>query len=345
MKQRFETKDQNQTKLDRRLLEEVGARGVVKGGRSKPRLDEIKDLLSLGAQPDHWVQDEYGDDEYYNAIISAVHQESSQAITIAKLLILKFSTFGNKDRGRDWESPLGFSFLFGRHEMWKMILQTKTAINPIYSFLTKFDESKAEKLQVLKTIDKFYSLSKVIQSDLEQIRSDRIFNNTIVRQNLAVLVDFCRIKGTDYLFKIFGKSYSIKSALGWRFKKQYHFKWIAQEMLERNFRAGKCSIQNMGTHFEVNVIVRLSKPYRFFQILSKFSLFRIVSIRKKGAASCCDILNTFNFNSWKFMEIHIILYINSKTKFLTKTSNGWFDSTTDAAIKSFCKKHCFSMLL
>jgi len=186
--------------------------------------------------------------------MSTVYKDSENEIV--KLFCEKFPKFGISDRGRKEETPLGYSIYYEEimrnNKMAKTILKSKRPINPIYSFLRwSRDQSKEEKMEMLKTIDEFYNLSKVIQSDLEQIRKDGKFNDYYVRENLEVLFDFCQSKGTDYLLKVFGKSYSIKSPLGWRFKKEKHFKWVAQEMVNRNFKNGKCSIENMGNDLQV----------------------------------------------------------------------------------------------
>ena len=60
MKQRMETKSEKQIELDRKLLEETGAKWDVNGQSPKPNLDEIYKLISLGAQPDHWVEQDMG---------------------------------------------------------------------------------------------------------------------------------------------------------------------------------------------------------------------------------------------------------------------------------------------
>ena len=107
-------------------------------------------------------------------------------------------------------------------------------------------------MTILKTIDRNYNLSKVIKTDFEQIREEEKVTNWDVVKNLPVLYDFCvSNNGADYWSKIFGKSYSIKSPLGWRFKKGNSFRWVAQELQTREFKNGKCSIQNKGTHFLV----------------------------------------------------------------------------------------------
>jgi len=254
MKERLENKDEKQIELDRRLLEQIGERW-----EGKANLEEIKELISMGAQPDHWVEDGYC---LYNAIMSTVFKDSENEIEIVKLFCEKFPKFGISDRGREDESPLGRSIYWRNNKMAKTILKSKRPINPIYSFLIwsgyAVDQSKEEKMEMLKTIDEFYNLSKVIQSDLEQIRKDGKLNYSRVRRNLEVLFDFCRSKGTDYLLKVFGKSYSIKSPLGWRFKKANHFKWVAQEMVNRNFKNGKCSIENMGNDFKVRFKILLN---------------------------------------------------------------------------------------
>ena len=107
-----------------------------------------------------------------------------------------------------------------------MIIETKMPINPIYLFLieSREDQLKVEKYETLKAIDEFYNLSKVLPIDLEQIP----FINLKVQTNREVLYDFCASKGKYYLLKVYGKSYSIKGPLGWRFKRGKHFIWLAQ---------------------------------------------------------------------------------------------------------------------
>ena len=51
MKLRLENKNEKQIELDRRLLEQTGKRW-----NGKANLEEIKKLISMGAQPD-WVDD------------------------------------------------------------------------------------------------------------------------------------------------------------------------------------------------------------------------------------------------------------------------------------------------
>ena len=60
MKQRMEKKSKKQIELDRKLLEQIGSKWAVNGKESEPNLDEIKKLISLGAQPDHWVEQDMG---------------------------------------------------------------------------------------------------------------------------------------------------------------------------------------------------------------------------------------------------------------------------------------------
>jgi len=149
-----------------------------------------------------------------------------------------------------------------------MIIQTKTPMNPIYSFLChSWKQTKAEKLEILKTIDEFYNLSKVIHTDLYQIRKDgRFLWGEYVRPNLTILFDFCGSKGKKYLLKVFGKSYSITSPLSWRFERRKHFTWVALEMVNRNFKNGKCSIEHQGNQFQV-IINGISK-FKNYLLLS-----------------------------------------------------------------------------
>ena len=142
--------------------------------------------------------------------VSAVHKKTAKSLQIAKILIVRFPDFGDTDRANIYGSPLASAIFWENNTMAKMILQTKIPTNPIYSFLCHaWKQTKEEKMELLKVIDEFYNLSKVIQSDLEQIRKSGEFNGP----NLAVLFEFCGSKGKDYLFKVFGKSYSITSPL------------------------------------------------------------------------------------------------------------------------------------
>lgn len=88
MKDRLVRKNQKQIELDRRLLEEVLYISIsnLDGKSTKPKLDEIKKLISLGAQPDYWVEQD-GYFGLFNAIICAVKKESDLFIQIAKILI------------------------------------------------------------------------------------------------------------------------------------------------------------------------------------------------------------------------------------------------------------------
>ena len=229
----------------------------------------------MGAKPDHWIGDEYG--FFYNVIMSIYspfNKDTEDALQkmheLSKLFFEKFSKFGIADRGIE-ESPLGRSISWEMNIMSKTIIESKAPINPISSFLSwSIKQSAEEKIENLKTIDEFYNLSNVIQSDLEQISKDGKFNDSTVRTNLQVLFDFCRSKGNDYLLKVFGKSYSITGPLGWRFKKGNHFKWVAQEMVNRNFKNGKCFIQHnrweiMGNEFKVY--------FKYIYVRNMFSLF------------------------------------------------------------------------
>jgi len=192
-------------------------------------LEEINDLISLGAQPDHWVDD---DGQLYNAIMNAIRQVSKDfrlTAPVTPILIANFPKFGNTDRGRISESPLGMSF----HTMTNLnevILATKTAINPIYTFLTQSPFQyvigyllKLGKLMFLQQVDELYNLSTLMQCDLEQVRKDGKINDEHVRANLQFLFWYCEKYKKDFLLKTFGKSYSIKTPLAWRFKKGKHF--------------------------------------------------------------------------------------------------------------------------
>ena len=198
MIQRIENKKENEIELDRRLLEQVGSSWEVNGEYSKPNLEEIQKLLSKGAQSDHWVEDEYGN--YYNAIMSAVRQESEASIEVFKTLIERNRTFRNRDRGRFYESPLGYSIRFRQIKKAIMIIKTKAAINPIFSFLAhpdcSFDgQSKDEKMEILQEISENYDFKTVIKSDLSQIFEDGKFGDEYVQTNLNVIFEFCESKG------------------------------------------------------------------------------------------------------------------------------------------------------
>ena len=115
MKQRMEDKNEKQIELDRRLLEQAGTQWSVNGKWPKVNLKEIKKLISMGAQPDHWVEDEYN--SLSNTIMSTVNKDSDQdANELAKLFYEKFRKFGITDRsrvgGRRERSMLGMTPFF-----------------------------------------------------------------------------------------------------------------------------------------------------------------------------------------------------------------------------------------
>ena len=252
MKERMKNKTRKEIELDRRLFEEVGMSRDI----NDCNLKDVSKLISMGAQLDHWI--EYGG-TLYNVITSAAIRESDNATLTVKLLLEKFPKYLNTDRGGFDESPLRLSMLHHWSQMplqmMKMIIQTKTVVNPIYTFLIGSDAvhwSIDGKLGMLETIDTFYDLRIIIPADIKQFSECQDNNHCVEddmqKKNLMVLYEFCGQKGK--LKNVFGKSYSINSPLGWRFKIQHHFKWVAQEMVHRNFN-GRCSIKNMGNHFKV----------------------------------------------------------------------------------------------
>ena len=178
----------------------------------------------------------------YNAIIRAVEKGFIQT---AKYLLEVNETFGNRDAGRWQESPLGWSMFFDYVPMVKMIICTRTPINPIFTFLTRSSQNRREQLKILRLIDTHYQLAKVIQNDFKQVRESGNFNDETVRKNLSILYDYCATKDESFMLKIFGQSYSLSNPICWRYKDGKYFKWLARTMIEWQFNEGKCFIKNI----------------------------------------------------------------------------------------------------
>jgi len=250
MKNRIKNKTEMQKDLDRKLIEEIG------NPKENPKinLSEIKKLVERGATIDHWV-------EYYglpgsrlNAVMLAADNESDEATELICYLIQQFDFIKTDERG-GYYSPLGRSIENGYSERTKLILETKTAKDPIYAFLRRAicqmeDEIFHEKLELLEQIQKSYNFSKFIKEDLKKIKDKGEFNNPYVRRNLPILLKFCKSKNVEFLEECFGKSYEIKNPISWRFKSGYKHHWVAEE-IKKTFKTGKVSIENVQNQIKV----------------------------------------------------------------------------------------------
>ena len=127
----------------------------------------------------------------------------------------------------------------------------KHSKNPIYSFLTNaYKQTDDEKIIILKEIEKYYNLSKLIKEDLKQIGNEGKFNDYNVRRNLPILFDFCKSKSSEFLEECFGKSYQIQNPITWRFQKENKLHWVAEE-IQKYFKNGKVFIENLQNTIKV----------------------------------------------------------------------------------------------
>ena len=250
MKRRLEKKTEAQIDLDRKLFEEVGSNVPINGREAKPDLAEIKKLVKSGATIDHWVGGGYD-----NAIQLAV---ANNSVPVAEFLLLENMNFINNMFGIYVKTPLGRAIWCKNENMANMIIGIKHDQHPIYTFLTEaITQTKEQKNRILEAIGQNYPMAKTIKSDFKKIREGGKFNNETVQINLSILFDHCRSKGDDYLFQIFGQSYSIKDPLCWRYKSGQHYFWFAEWMTKEKMETGKWTIKNNRTHFKVKHIFNL----------------------------------------------------------------------------------------
>ena len=243
MKNRMKNKTEIQKDLDRKLIEEIG------NPKEKPKinLSEIKKLVEQGATIDHWV--EVGGSRF-NAVMLAGLNRSDEATETICYLIQQFDFI--KTDGRNYcDSPLGTSIDYGYSKRTKLILETKTAKDPIYTFLRWANkQTEDEKMVLLKQIEKSYNFSKLIKDDLKKIKDKGQFNDSDIRANLSILFKFCKSKNIEFLEECFGKSYEIKNPISWRFKSGYKHHWVAEE-IKKTFKTGKVSIENLQNQIKV----------------------------------------------------------------------------------------------
>lgn len=148
MKARMQHKSSDQIALDRQLIESIGYRSNI-------NLENVKNLIERGAKVDHWVGlDDRGSSTHssrYNAIQLAAFNSSDEATEAIRIFVQSFPNFMNRDIG-GWDSILARSMRSGYVHRTNVIISTKTAENPIYSFLTMAKSTKDEKNEIIKNI-------------------------------------------------------------------------------------------------------------------------------------------------------------------------------------------------
>jgi len=83
----------------------------------------------------------------------------------------------------------------------------------------------------LEIISKYYNITTQIKSAMNKLMETNSFQYGSVKQNLALLVDYCnRNFGENFIKLAIGASYDIKDPICWRYSNNGKKTWVVEEL-------------------------------------------------------------------------------------------------------------------